>query len=1629
MVSGGYYQSGNYAIFANLSNSGNVDKNVEVSLSIISETFSLVFSDSVTITIPAGGHTYANFAAWSASDGNYFLNVSVPNDLILTNNYINYSFTIYTPIYDNDLRISARPNATQPAVQTNITVEITNLGNLPASNFKVNLTSYISDSPVLLEDSGIPGAVSWSFEDLTNRTSNWKKWTSPVHSGTYSYASKLSTTSYGNNNDDSFISPEIDLAGTTSPKLTFWHTYSTENGHDGGYIQVKDALGEWVQITPIGGYNSVSGTTNHYTPDNTPVFGGDSGGWVQAEFPLSAYIGLKISFRFVFTSDDAGVSGYSGWFIDDINVSDGENVIFFDDAEGTMKFTPCYLPTGNFWHIEQNSYTSSPAWVCSDSTGNYRNLTEQSLLSPPLNLSNFIYAELSFDHRCDVLSGDHGSVQVSSNGGTTWTEILNVTDVLSWTHVSLNLLPYISSNVRIRFKFHSSTSGSTYGWLIDNIRVNGTRFVTISSESKTSPGPLNPSEITTINFTFVPPFEDTIQFTAQVILPGDSNSQNDFANFSIKFINIMDFAVTRLSLNTPTYPCVLIIDFGLGSTPNSGYEEVKSSIENAGLQCDVWNVSEYGVPTSHLLDTYSIVVFSVNKPLDSQNASIARNLKTYLSHGGRAVIYGAASAYYLSLADMELMRNYFKVEHVSNLSNSAILSVKDTIGEISVPAFLVENSSTLSILSPQGICCFRHANLNFANAAGVQIEGESYRCVIFSFEISKLASGIRNEILSNTISFLGITNVRYPAGFNLNINATIKNLGNVFGSSQVELIVENMLGLEVYSDSTYISLLPSESGIVHFTWTVAAGSYVVRVISQSTEHGGNTLNNELSAKILGGEIQDLAVSSMYAVPSGLDTGLGSSASYFIYASITNVGTEQVDSSSLYCKIVNSTGVEFFENSQNIGSLSPRTTAKVLFEEWHPITAGLLYANVNITSSSDQNEANNFAGISILIPPLREVNIECAQPTNITHKGGSAIFQLKLENKGNVFDRYSISITGNSSFTVSSDKNNIGLDFGAFDFVNITISVPVSIEAREYSFKVDVRSLDDITYVNTTYLLVIIEHDFSPEISGYVTPQSGDIETEFEFVCEYKDFENSPPEYVWVIIDDAKRDMHPKDETDLTYSDGKTYFLKTNLSSGIHNYKFEVSDGINVNSTSTSTIRVTKDILVTLDWLTINGIGCGNGTILLESITDAGDAPIDYVSLGLIALIFQSNIVWDEVKITVDYSLVNLNTINESTITLFYYLTDWTPLSGTLDTTKHIYTYMGSSLPNCRYLGLYAKSDSNIQPIADAGPSIIKGLGEPVTFDASSSWDEHIDTLQYFWDFGDGSNASGKIVTHTYLSLGTYYVTLKVIDDGGRVSVDVITVVIIAYNKPPVAEAGKNFTVKIREVAKFDASRSVDPEGDFLNYTWDFGDKSIGYGIMPTHVYNSVGKFRVRLFVTDGQNNATDYLTVTVNKEENRVSDILFLIGAILGLICILAVSVIIGRMILKSKSNKEETPEFYQGKPQVQITQGNNQIAQEYEPKPPGHDQMQQAQHAPGGSPGPVEYSSPKKDTAEFEKEGVKAPSYTKSESVKEYSAENVDTGDTGLGKEKASRLEKEVPSYNSEPTLKENDKKDDVQK
>jgi hypothetical protein len=116
------------------------------------------------------------------------------------------------------------------------------------------------------------------------------------------------------------ISPGISL--DPNAVLSFWQWYSTENTFDGGNVKISsDGGGTWTLITPNNGYTGVLSTAYENPIGGEEAFFGESGGWVQATFDLSAYANSSVIFKFDFGSDNS--VALVGWFIDDVTVIGG----------------------------------------------------------------------------------------------------------------------------------------------------------------------------------------------------------------------------------------------------------------------------------------------------------------------------------------------------------------------------------------------------------------------------------------------------------------------------------------------------------------------------------------------------------------------------------------------------------------------------------------------------------------------------------------------------------------------------------------------------------------------------------------------------------------------------------------------------------------------------------------------------------------------------------------------------------------------------------------------------------------------------------------------------------------------------------------------------------------------------------------------------------------------------------------------------------------------------------------------------------------------------------------------------------------------------------------------------------
>jgi PKD repeat protein len=103
------------------------------------------------------------------------------------------------------------------------------------------------------------------------------------------------------------------------------------------------------------------------------------------------------------------------------------------------------------------------------------------------------------------------------------------------------------------------------------------------------------------------------------------------------------------------------------------------------------------------------------------------------------------------------------------------------------------------------------------------------------------------------------------------------------------------------------------------------------------------------------------------------------------------------------------------------------------------------------------------------------------------------------------------------------------------------------------------------------------------------------------------------------------------------------------------------------------------------------------------------------------------------------------------------------------------------------------------------------------------------------------------------------------------------------NRPPEADAGADLTAEVGALITFDGSASSDPDGDDLDFAWDFGDGASSEGEAPSHIYNEGGVYYVKLTVTDayGASDAAE-IAVTVGSDAPPIAVIDAPLTALIG---------------------------------------------------------------------------------------------------------------------------------------------------
>jgi len=184
------------------------------------------------------------------------------------------------------------------------------------------------------------------------------------------------------------------------------------------------------------------------------------------------------------------------------------------------------------------------------------------------------------------------------------------------------------------------------------------------------------------------------------------------------------------------------------------------------------------------------------------------------------------------------------------------------------------------------------------------------------------------------------------------------------------------------------------------------------------------------------------------------------------------------------------------------------------------------------------------------------------------------------------------------------------------------------------------------------------------------------------------------------------------------------------------------------------------------------------------------------------------------------------------------------------------------------------------PVAIAGANLNVTSFDPITLDGSGSFDANNAQLSYQWTLVSrpaSSTAAALLFPSTVNPKfkpdvsGTYVISLVV--SNGRISSTpaVITVTASSGNLPPTANAGADLSVAMGASVSLDGTRSSDPNGDRLTYSWALAYKPTAStttllgttGSKTVFVADVVGVYVFSLIVNDGQyNSEAAYITVT-----------------------------------------------------------------------------------------------------------------------------------------------------------------------
>ncbi|MFN8298849.1 MAG: PKD domain-containing protein [Chitinophagales bacterium] len=157
---------------------------------------------------------------------------------------------------------------------------------------------------------------------------------------------------------------------------------------------------------------------------------------------------------------------------------------------------------------------------------------------------------------------------------------------------------------------------------------------------------------------------------------------------------------------------------------------------------------------------------------------------------------------------------------------------------------------------------------------------------------------------------------------------------------------------------------------------------------------------------------------------------------------------------------------------------------------------------------------------------------------------------------------------------------------------------------------------------------------------------------------------------------------------------------------------------------------------------------------------------------------------------------------------------------------------------------------------------------------TSTWDSAYSPILVTWNFGDGSQGTGDIITHAFTNCGYYTVNMSIYYSNGDSCnyTDYVYACDSSLNNIPGCQAAFYAYIDSNSNGfQFIDYSAYNP----VSWFWDFGDGSSSTLQNPTHTYNSQGSWTVCLTTTDGNGCSSSTCQLVSNIPVQDLSAYLF----------------------------------------------------------------------------------------------------------------------------------------------------------